>query len=131
MEYQPWRMQGVEAATILVVEDEAFIRFMAADFLRECGWNVVEANCAASAVGVLECDSSVALVFSDIQMPGVMDGIALANWVRTNRPGVRIMLTSGAVRDVDTGLSDSGIIPKPYSLDLIGNRVEQLLTASI
>lgn len=102
--------------TILVVEDDVLIRIDIADFLRGCGWHVVEAGTAAEAVALLEAGAAVDLVFSDIQMPGDMDGFGLAAWVRAHRPGIRIILTSGVVQRTQAAaaLCDEGPIGKPY-----------------
>lgn len=80
---------------ILIVEDEVLIRFVLADYLRECGFKVLEAGDAAEAIQILEAEVDIDLVFSDVQMPGEMDGFGLAQWVRRNRPKLPITLTSG------------------------------------
>ncbi|HVP86092.1 MAG TPA: response regulator [Rhizomicrobium sp.] len=80
---------------ILIVEDEVLIRFVLADYLRECGFKVLEAGDAAEAIQILEAEVDIDLVFSDVQMPGEMDGFGLAQWVRRNRPNLPITLTSG------------------------------------
>lgn len=83
------------APSILIVEDEVLIRFVIADYLRECGFRVLEAGDAGEAIEILGADVAVDLVFSDIQMPGAMDGFALAQWIRANRPTLPVVLTSG------------------------------------
>ena len=80
---------------ILIVEDEVLIRFVLADYLRECGFKVLEAGDAAEAIQIIEAEVDIDLVFSDVQMPGEMDGFGLAQWVRRNRPKLPITLTSG------------------------------------
>ena len=127
MEHQAIRRRAVYPATILVVEDDVFIRMSAAELLRDYGWDVIEADCADAAVAHLEADTTVALVFSDIQMPGSMDGVGLARWVRDNRPDVRVMLTSGAVRNVEPGLCEGALISKPYIPDAIVERITCLI----
>jgi CheY-like chemotaxis protein len=64
--------------TILVVEDDIFVRLDIAEYLRDCGYRVIEAGTAAEAIDVLESNVPIDLVFSDIQMPGEMDGFGLA-----------------------------------------------------
>jgi CheY-like chemotaxis protein len=79
--------------TVLLVEDEVIIRLGLAEFLRECGFTVYEAGMASDAIDVLQTGP---LVISDVRMPGEMDGFALARWVRTYVPQLKVILTSGA-----------------------------------
>ena len=84
---------------VLVVEDEVLIRLVIADYLRECGFKVYEAATALEAIEVLESDqASIDLVFTDIRLPGEINGFALGQWVRANRPGLPVILTSRATR---------------------------------
>lgn len=121
-----------DTSRILVVEDEYLIRADIAAYLRDCGFVVIEAGTAADAVGMLESDLVVELVFSDIQMPGVMDGVRLAAWVRERLPGVRVILTSGFVHasEVASGLCDEGPIPKPYDHRRLADRIRHHLAAA-
>jgi CheY-like chemotaxis protein len=101
---------------VLVVEDEFLIRIHAAEMIEEAGFDVVEASNADEAVAILEARLDIAVVFTDIQMPGSMDGLKLARAVRNRWPPIHIVATSGLV-DVRTGdLPDGGrFLPKPYS----------------
>ncbi len=83
------------APAILIVEDEVLIRFAIADYLRECGFKILEAGSSAEAIQLLESGAAVDLVFSDVQMPGEMDGFGLSKWIRANRPKLQVILTSG------------------------------------
>ncbi|MEE9926157.1 MAG: response regulator [Brucella anthropi] len=119
--------------TLLVVEDDIFIRLDIADYLRGCGWVVAEAGSAAeAAVALFESGAPVDLVFSDIQMPGTMDGFGLAAWVRQHRPGVRIILTSGAVQRTEAAVSlcDGGPIGKPYDQQRLAERIRHHLSSA-
>lgn len=100
---------------VLVVEDEAFIRMIAADTLAENGFAVIEAEDAATALGLLDEHSEVRVMFTDINMPGDINGLDLAEIVATRRPEIRLIVTSGA-RRLETGdLPDNGIyLAKPY-----------------
>jgi len=81
---------------ILVVEDEILIRFVISGYLQECGFRVYEAGTAAEAIEILEAErAAIDLVFSDVRMPGEMDGFGLAQWIRKSPPGLPIVLTSG------------------------------------
>ena len=83
------------SATVLVAEDEILVRTVIAAYLRDCGFDVVEAGNADEAVRVLEAGTRVDIVFSDVNMPGRLDGFGLAQWLRRKRPGLKIILTSG------------------------------------
>src|SRR6266446_7858051 len=78
---------------VLVVEDEVLIRSAVAEYLRISGNLVVEAANAAEAIADFAAGVPIDIVFSDIQMPGTMDGIGLARWVYRNRPGIHVVLT--------------------------------------
>jgi CheY-like chemotaxis protein len=117
-------------STILIVEDEILIRLTVADYLRECGFHVLEASNADEAVRVLEAEVEVDIVFSDIQMPGSMDGFALAQWIRQHHPRVRVLLTSGLGRTtvVARDLCDeSPLMPKPYDHGSLLERLKNML----
>src|SRR5882724_3265093 len=82
-------------ATILVVENEVLIRLAVAEYLRECGFRIVEAVNAAEAIRVLQMKHTlIDLVFSDLTMPGKLDGFGLAKWVRRHRPELQVLLVS-------------------------------------
>jgi len=115
------------APTVLLVEDDQFIRLSTSDVLRDYGWSVIEADCASAAVAALESGEPVDLVFSDIQMPGEMNGVGLARWLRQHRPAIRVLLTSGGVHSVDPTICDGPLIPKPYRPDELVERIRQYL----
>src|SRR5580693_9346976 len=113
-----WRMEyaATKRQVVLVVEDEFLIRMHAAEMIQEGGFEVVEASNADEAVAILEARLDIAVVFTDIQMPGSMNGLKLAIAVRERWPPIHIVATSGLV-DVRTGdLPEGGrFLPKPYS----------------
>ncbi len=119
---------------MLVVEDEVLIRLVIADYLRECGYRVHEAANAAEAVAVLESGTtSINIVFSDVQMPGDMDGFGLARWVRAHQPNVRVILTSSVERSADIAatLCEAGpLLEKPYEPQGVVDRIHQLIAKS-
>jgi CheY-like chemotaxis protein len=104
--------------TILVVEDEVLIRLSLSDYLRECGFTVLEAASGDEAIAVLRGrGDDVDLVFSDVQMPGETDGFALARWVRGHHPRIPVMLTSGVAHAVEKAADlclEGPIVKKPY-----------------
>jgi CheY-like chemotaxis protein len=116
--------------TVLVVEDEMMVRMPIAEYLRDCGYNVVEAGDAQEAIAVADAEGPVNLVFSDVRMPGSMDGYDLAEWFRSHHPGVPVLLTSGY--SGGRSLSAASIpgvrfIEKPYSQIHVERRIAALL----
>jgi CheY-like chemotaxis protein len=103
----------VEMATVLVVEDETLIREFVAEELEEAGYTVVIASNADQAIAILEARQDIHLVFTDIDMPGSMDGLKLAAAVRDRWPPVHIIITTGKVRPLEIP-ANALFIPKPY-----------------
>jgi CheY-like chemotaxis protein len=105
-----------ERDRVLVVEDEVLIRSFVADELREGGFQVIEASSADEAWAFLESGEKIDLIFSDVHMPGSMNGLDLARRVQAKYPNVRLIVTSGNLGGVNvTGFS---FLPKPYSFTL-------------
>ena len=128
----PTAEAGDDRAMVLVVEDEVLVRMVIADYLRDCGYAVIEAGSAKEAVALFEADVEVDVVFSDVQMPGEMDGFGLAHWVHRHRPDTEVILTSGAVKAADAAadLCDDGpLLQKPYDSDDVARRIRQLMAA--
>ena len=86
---------------VLVVEDEIVLRMRAVDIVEDAGFNAVEAVKADEAIAILESRSDISLLFSDIQMPGTMDGLKLAHAVHDRWPAIKIILVSGQVKPSD------------------------------
>ncbi len=105
---------------VLVVEDEALIRFSTADDLRDAGFSVLEAANADEAIRLLEQRPEIRILFTDIDMPGSMDGLKLSEAVRKRWPPVKIVVTSGHVKVRDEQLpSGSRFFAKPYDTALL------------
>lgn len=119
--------------TVLLVEDEVLIRLSLAEYLRHCGYRVVEAANADEGLTILQkADVQVDVVLSDIEMPGSMDGFGLAQWVRANRPSVEVVLVATPQRAADAaaGLCEFGPrMMKPYEPQIVLDRIKQLLAA--
>lgn len=116
--------------TVLVVEDEILVRMVIADYLRDCGYRVIEAGNAREALTVLQSSEQIDIVFSDVQMPGDMDGFGLARWIRQNQPRVRVLLTSGNAKAAATAhdLCEEGPVEsKPYQPQTVLDRIKRLL----
>src|ERR1700751_4736697 len=93
---------------VLVVEDEFLLRMDAADVIGAAGFEALEAANADRAITILEARSDVTVVFTDIQMPGSMDGLKLARAVRGRWPPIKIIATSGQLHVGDTDLPEGG-----------------------
>jgi CheY-like chemotaxis protein len=118
---------------VLVVEDEdeTFIRMDVVDVLRAAGFEVLEAPGADEAIQMLERNSDVRLIFTDIDMPGSMNGLKLAAAVRDRWPPVRIVATSGHVKIRAGDLpADARFIPKPYQPVQIIDAIRELTSAA-
>jgi DNA-binding NtrC family response regulator len=100
--------------TILVAEDEVLVRLDISDYLRIHGYNVIEANSAAEAIQVLKNGLEVAVVFTDVRMPGIVDGIDLARYVNSHHPHVPVVITSGHVLPKEVPGSLGPFVAKPY-----------------
>jgi CheY-like chemotaxis protein len=114
-------------SAILVVDDDIIIRSPLTDYLRAAGYFVVEAANAAEAIALFEARLPIDVVFSDIQMPGSLDGFGLARWIRQHHPGVRIMLTSGAGHAAIAGKVAEVFLPKPYQAEAVVTSIRRLL----
>jgi two-component system, response regulator PdtaR len=114
------RVPATMAIGVLIVEDEFLLRADAAEFMENSGFTVYEAGNADEAIALLERHADIRAVFTDIHMPGSMDGLKLAHYVRGRWPPVKLILTSGHARppeeDMPTG---SGFVVKPYMLEKV------------
>jgi CheY-like chemotaxis protein len=116
--------QGLERMTqastsnsiILIVEDEYLVRMSAAAMMEDAGFNVLEAGNADEAIRLLESHSDISIVFTDIEMPGSMNGLKLAHAVIGRWPPIRVIATSGRFRLREGDLPTGGrFLAKPYS----------------
>src|SRR6185295_105241 len=104
--------------TVLVVEDEMVLRMRAVDIVEDAGFNSVEAVNADEALSILESRSDISLLFTDIQMPGSLDGLKLAHAVHKRWPSIKIILVSGQVNLSDAEKpTDSRFFGKPLETD--------------
>jgi two-component system, response regulator PdtaR len=99
--------------TVLVVEDEVMIREVVKDELEDAGYTVIIAEHADAAIAILEARQDIHLVFTDIDMPGSMNGLKLAAFVRDRWPPVHIIITTGKSRPASIP-ANALFIPKPY-----------------
>ena len=105
-----------EQRAVLVVEDEPLVRFDLATRLVDAGYLIFEASSAAEAISILERHPGIRVVFTDIQMPGDMDGLALARYVRERWPPTIIVVSSGRVQPRPGEMPDDvSFLAKPYA----------------
>jgi CheY-like chemotaxis protein len=122
-------MLGKARPAVLIVEDEPFVRMVAADSLGDCGLKTVEAADAGEALDLLEAHPEIELLFTDINMPGKVDGMGLARRAREVRPDVEIIVTSGREQLCDADIPDAGsFLAKPYNpRDLVALVLRKLM----
>lgn len=112
---------------MLIVEDEPLIRMCAVDFAEEAGYLGLEARDSAEALAILERGENVDILFTDITLPGGMDGIGLAELVAERWPRVRVMLASGALAGLPADIAPGAFrLPKPYGITQFLEAVEQM-----
>ena len=118
----------MDRSTVLVVEDEPLVLIAAAEALRDAGFNVIEAATADEAALLLRAAGhEVSVVFTDIEMPGAMDGMTLARVVRGAWPAISVLITSGRVKPGESELPmGTAFVAKPYDLRHLANVVVQL-----
>ena len=122
--------EATRQRVVLVVEDEIMIRSPVAGFLRMAGFKVVEAANAHEAVAVFVTGTVIDLVFSDIDVPGSMDGVGLARWISDHHPGIPVILTSGVSHAGRAARIAALFLPKPYRLAEVALRIRSLLEGS-
>jgi CheY-like chemotaxis protein len=112
---------------ILVVEDEVFIRMMAVKVAEDSGFEALSAASADEAIRILESRSDVRLVFTDVNMPGSMNGLRLAHAVRGRWPPVELLVTSALGDITAKDLPDRGrFLAKPYDDDILSEAFRQM-----
>ncbi|MGV3491357.1 MAG: response regulator [Devosia sp.] len=111
--------------TVIVVEDDAIVRLVTVTFLEDAGYQVLEASDAHEAIALLEERDDVRVVVTDVDMPGTMDGIRLAHYVRDRWPPIHIVVVSGLPNSA--GLPSGAIfIPKPFTSEALLARLARL-----
>ena len=113
----------------MLVEDEPLLRDTTAEFLRLSGYSVIEATDAAEAIRAFASGAPVDVVFSDVHLPGMMDGLGLARWVHRHRRGIPVMLTSGYGDTTRAAavVGEESFATKPYRQNEVVHRIRSLL----
>lgn len=115
----------IGSKTILIVEDEALVRFDLIDFFELAGWRVFDAGDADEAIRILDSHKEIRVVLTDVQMPGSMDGLKLAHYVRERFPPTALFVVSGrAVIPAHELPGQTTFLPKPFDHHLLLRQIE-------
>src|SRR6478752_8942380 len=126
----PTKTGSTGVPNVLVVEDEMVLRMRAIDIVEDAGFTPVEAVNADQAIAILESRSDIDLLFTDIQMPGTMDGLKLAHAVHDRWPAIKIVLVSGQVKPSETETpADSRFFRKPLAVDEMISQLQTMIGA--
>jgi CheY-like chemotaxis protein len=123
------RFARLTPATILVVENEALVRLELADRLARPGLIVLIAADADEAIELLDAHPEVEVLFTDVRMPGSMDGIRLAHHVRGRWPPVKIIVTSGIDAELNDLPGGSLFLSKPYAPESLDHALAQMISS--
>jgi CheY-like chemotaxis protein len=122
------QLSACQRPVVLIVEDEFLVRMDTGAALETAGFNVIEAGDADEAIAILSARNDIRLIFTDVQMPGSMDGLKLAHFVRDRWPPVKVVATSGHARVTDSDLPEGvRFVPKPYSAAEITATLRELI----
>jgi CheY-like chemotaxis protein len=129
----PDTRKAARVETVLVLDDDVLVRMPISQYLRDCGYHVLEAASAQEATVILQKqDIQVDVIVSDIEMPGEMNGFGFAQWARSVRPGVDIVLagTPGRAAHAAHQLCEQGpMLMKPYDHKIVLDHIKRLLAA--
>jgi len=104
-------------ATVLVVEDEVLVRLNISEALRTAGFEVIEADSADNAFSLIQAGERLDVVFTDIRLPGMLDGLALAKMIRAAGPLLPVVITSGEAAKRMEANRTGKFVPKPYQIE--------------
>ena len=114
---------------VLIVDDEPAIRAVLGEYLRECGFHTHLAGDAAEAIALITTGAAIDLIFSDVRMPGALDGYGLAHWIMDNRPDLPIILATGDLGKANAAAQICTIecLPKPYDFDVAARTIRETI----
>lgn len=126
------KLSDPHTPTILIVEDEVLIRMHLVDSLNDHGFSVIETADAAEAIEAFERNDAVDLVFTDITLPGEMDGFGLVQWIRARNASIPIIVTSGGHNAALAAQRCKGeaFLEKPYDIGKLAERMLAMLQAA-
>jgi CheY-like chemotaxis protein len=117
---------GAHPPVVLVIDDEFFVRWNTARYLEDAGYLVVEAATGEDAIALCHSDTSIDIVFTDVNLGGYASGWDVAECFRTVRPNVPVVYTSGRSLDAGRCVGGSTFVPKPYRESDILNACQRL-----
>jgi len=118
------------APTILMVEDDPYIRLAGTDLLLDAGFKVMEAANADEALRLLNIHCDIKIVFTDVEMPGALDGFGLARCVHERWPWIGVLITSGRCKPSgQSAEADEWFVAKPYAPQALMRQIEACLSA--
>jgi CheY-like chemotaxis protein len=124
-------MNRKPSPVVLVVEDDWLLRLIAVEIVEDAGLVAIEAANADEAIAILECRADIVLIFTDVDMPGSMDGLRLAHAVRRRWPPIKIIIVSGKTHLSNADLpSDARFFSKPYSVPNMISELRSLVAPS-
>ena len=124
-------MNRKPSPVVLVVEDDWLLRLIAIEIVEDAGLVAIEAANADEAIAILECRADIVLIFTDVDMPGSMDGLRLAHAVRRRWPPIKIIIVSGKTHLSNADLpSDARFFSKPYSVPNMISELRSLVAPS-
>ncbi|MBU2359158.1 MAG: response regulator [Alphaproteobacteria bacterium] len=121
-------MHSNKLPAVLIVEDEPLIRMDAVDMVKDAGFKTHEASSADQAILLMDEHSDIGILFTDIEMPGTMNGVELATYVRDRWPPVRIILVSGAIGLNENEFPEGALFfSKPYLISQITESLNKMI----
>jgi len=122
---------SLKTAVVLVVEDSPFILMNAVDLVTNAGFEGVGATSADEAIAILEVRTDIRLVFTDVEMPGTIDGLKLAHYIRNRWPPIHLIVASARTIQKESQLpTGSRFFSKPYDNDTIVKEITRMLAAT-
>ena len=116
---------------VLVVEDEPLLNLDVSEALRDDGLDPIQVGTAEAALAVLETRSDIRLVFTDVNLPGKIDGIALASQIQLRWPQIDLLITSGrrqiGLEQSEVVTSYDRFVPKPYRAEAVARRIHAII----
>ena len=125
----PFPVELTERHVVLVVDDEPVIRTVLSEFLRDCGLHSVAVESGDEAFRLLRLGVAIDIVFSDVRMPGDVDGYGLARWIMENRPEIPVILVTGDLGKANAAIELCGaeVLAKPYEFDAAVKTIRKTL----
>jgi CheY-like chemotaxis protein len=121
-----------DGETVLVVDDEPTVRMLVTEVLQELGYAAIEAADGASGLKVLQSDTRIDLLITDVGLPGGMNGRQMADAARVTRRGLKVLFITGYAENVavGNGLLDSGmeVLTKPFAMEAMATRIREMMT---